>query len=115
MMTRFKDFGSSDVDREPLSFKLHGESFECRPAIQGATLLKMVADADSEDSSKVANIITEFFSKTLLPESYERFEALINDPDRIVTVDTLGEITSWMVETYTARPTQEPERSSNGQ
>lgn len=114
-MTRFKDFGSGDVNSAPLSFKLHGEEFQCRPAIQGATLLRMVADADSEDSSKVANIITDFFSKTLMPESYERFEALINDPDRIVTVETLGEITSWMVESYTERPTQEPVGSSNGQ
>jgi len=111
-MTRFKDFGAGgEVADDPLSFSLHGETFECRPTIQGKTLLTMVADAESDDTSKILNIITEFFHKTLLPESYERFEALIEDPDRIVTVETLGEITAWMVEQYTERPTKEPVRS----
>lgn len=111
-MPRFKDFGAGgEVFTEPLSFSLHGETFECRPAIQGKTLLTMVADAESDDTMKVLNVVSEFFEKTLLPESYERFNALINDPDRIVTMETLGEITAWMVEQYTERPTKEPERS----
>ena len=111
MTTRFKDFGAGDVDETPLSFKLHDEEFHCRPAIQGATLLKMVTEAESDDGATVANVITSFFSKTLMPESYERFDVLINDPDRIVTVETLGEISGWLVEEYTKRPTKEPERS----
>jgi hypothetical protein len=111
-MTRFKDFGAGgEVVHEPLSFTLYGEKFECYPAIQGKTLLLMVADADSDDTAKVANIVTTFFEKTLLPESYERFQDLLDDPERIVTVEALGEITSWMVEQYTERPTKEPERS----
>jgi len=114
-MTRFKDFGAGDVDKTPLSFKLYEEEFHCRPAIQGSALLKMVSDSESDDGATVANIITTFFSKTLQPESYERFEVLLEDPDRIVTVETLGEITAWLVEAYTDRPTQEPAPSSNGQ
>jgi hypothetical protein len=111
-MPRFKDFGAgNEVVDEPLSFSLHGETFECRPAIQGKMLLSMVADAESDDTAKVVKVVTEFFQKTLMPESYERFEALIEDPERIVTVETLGEITAWMVEQYTERPTKEPERS----
>lgn len=109
-MTRFKDFGSSEVVQEPLSFKLYDETFECRPAIQGRVLLDMAANSGDEDSNP-AKVVRDFFSETLLPESYERFDALIKDPDKIVTVETLGEIVGWLVQEYGNRPTKEPSRS----
>lgn len=110
-MPRFKDFGKGNqVVMEPLSFELYGEKFDCHPAIQGKVLLDMVANtADSEGGP--GKIITDFFSKALLPESLERFDALANDPEKIITVETLGEIVGWLVEQYSGRPTQEPSRS----
>jgi hypothetical protein len=114
-MSRFKDFGDGgDVNTEPITFKLLGEEFTARPAIQGRTLLNIVADADSDDTGKVATVIPTFFEKALLPESYARFQALTEDPDRIVTTEKLGEIIGWLVEEYASRPTQEPSRSSSG-
>lgn len=116
MANRFKDFGSGgDVPKEPVVFKLYNEEFSCRPALQGKTLLDMVANSNSDDGGEMARIVEMFFEQALTPESYERFEALLKDPDRIVTVETLGEISAWLVEQYTARPTQEPEGSSTGQ
>jgi hypothetical protein len=55
--------------------------------------------------------MTEFFQQALLPESYERFNKLLEDPDTIVTVDVLGEVTGWLVEQYSARPTVESKDS----
>jgi hypothetical protein len=76
----------------------------------------MVSGAEEgELGSGAAKVITSFFSTVLLDESYERFEALIQDPEKIVTVETLGEITAWLVEEYTGRPTQRPEPSLSGQ
>ncbi len=116
MTTRFKDFGKgSGVSHEPLKFKLHDEEFECYPALQGKVLLEMVARSTSNDTSDMADSVMGFFEKTLKPESYERFQALTQDPNRVVTVETLGEITSWLVGEYSDRPTQQPEDSSNGQ
>jgi len=40
---------------------------------------------------------------------------LLHDKDKIVDVETLGEITGWLIEQYTNRPTQRPENSSGGQ
>ena len=102
MTTRFKDFGvgSSQATLDPLSFRLHGQDFECYPALQGKVLLDMVSMAGSEDASDMAGGVMEFFKKTLKPESYTRFEALTQDPETIVTVETLGEITAWMVAEY---------------
>jgi hypothetical protein len=115
MTNRFKDFGSGgEVNRAPLSFKLHNEEFQCKPSIQGKVLLDIVADAD-DDGAGAARTITKFFEVTLVPESFTRFELLLKDSEKIVTVETLADITGWLVEEYSSRPTQRPEPSLSGQ
>lgn len=113
MAKRFKDFGSTfdTTQEEPLTFKLHGEEFECYSNLQGKVLLNIVANSNEDDPGSVAKTMNSFFEKALRPESYERFNALLEDPERIVAVDTLGEITAWLIEQYTTRPTEEPEGS----
>ena len=54
-------------------------------------------------------------AKALIEESLVRFEALLQDSEKIVTVETLGELTSWLVEQYSSRPTPGPEDSLSGQ
>jgi hypothetical protein len=116
MTNRFKDFGSGgEVTKAPLSFKLHGEEFHCKPAVQGRKLLQIVANADENDGTSVAKTIDTFFDSTLEEESLVRFNKLLENPDKIVTVETLGEITAWLVEEYSSRPTAQPEPSSSGQ
>ena len=109
---RFKDFGiGGEVDTTPLSFKLHDEEFSCRPSLQGKVLLSMVGAADSEDPTAMAKMMDDFFDIALVEKDAARFKVLLNDPDKIVTVETLGEIVGWLVEQYTSRPTQQPEPS----
>jgi len=117
MTSRFKDFGEdSEVNKAPLSFKLYGEEFHCVPAIQGRVLLDLVRKAsDENDPGAAAEVVDEFFKKTLNVESYERFAALTSDSEKIVTVETLSEITGWLVSEYSERPTKGPEVSSNGE
>jgi hypothetical protein len=116
MTTRFKDFGTGgEQNSEPISFKLHGEDFECHKNLQGSALLNLVAKAGSGEPSDAAETIKDIFSKALLPESYERFLKLIDDKDKIVTVEALGQITAWLVEQYSGRPTSGPEQSQSGQ
>ena len=113
---RFKDFGSgSDVNTQPLYFKIYGEDFQCKTALQGKVLLDMVADSGSESNGMATALIEKFFAKVLLPESFERFLKLVEDPSKIVTVEKLGEITSWLVEQYSSRPISGPEDSQSGQ
>ena len=115
-MSRFKDFGAGgEVNQEPMSFKLYGEEFHCVPSIQGKAILELVADSSSEDPSKTAGVIKAFFKQTLVDESYARFDSLLYDPSKIVTVEALGEISAWLVGEYTSRPTQRPEDSLSGQ
>jgi hypothetical protein len=116
MTTRFKDFGTGgNVNTTPLSFKLHEEEFHCKPSLQGKVLLDMASSAKSTETEDVSQTIINFFSKALVEESYQRFLALLDHPDKIVTIESLGEITSWLVEEYSGRPTSGPEQSLSGQ
>jgi hypothetical protein len=112
-MKKFKDFGSGGTtgEKEPVSFAIHGETFECHPALQGKVLLDLVARSSGDDASEAAKTISMFFENVLSEESYKRFDTLLSHPDKIVTVEDLGEISAWLVEVYTDRPTQGPEVS----
>lgn len=116
MTTRFKDFGSGSVpNSEPILFKLHGQDFTCYPALQGKVLLEMASMSNSNDPAGAAKIMYEFFKKCMHEESYVKFLALLDDPNTIVTVETLGEIAGWLTEQYAGRPQQGPELSASGQ
>lgn len=109
---RFKDFGSGNQEEKaPLSFKIHGEEFQCVPEVQGKIMLDMIANSSAEDPAKAAAVVGEFFELVLHDESWKRFDALLKDKHRIVTVETLAEITGWLVEEYTNRPEQQPDLS----
>jgi hypothetical protein len=109
-MTKFKDFGTPVSDnKESVSFKLHNEDFFCVPSVQGKVLLNLVANSNSDDPSDTVKVIDEFFKYVLQDESYERFDKLIVSKDRFVSVETLGEITSWIIEQVTSRPNSQPE------
>ena len=113
-MARFKDFGAGGDTKpvEPLSFKLHGEEFHCVDQIQGKVLLDLVAESNNaDDPAAAARIINVFFETVLKDDDYKKFDELLESKDKIVSVETLGEITTWLVEEYTGRPTEAPEVS----
>lgn len=104
-MARFKDFGGSvDQTAEKVTFKLFNEDFTCVAQLQGSVLLDIVADGGSEDPAKAAQTMTKFFKTVLLDESFDRFDALLHDKEKIVPVETLAEITTWLIEEYADRP-----------
>jgi hypothetical protein len=109
-MTKFRDFGSGNTeDREPVSFKLHGEDFHCVKALQGKVLLDLISRSSSDNPADQAQVVDEFFNKVLEDESLGRFNLLLEDKQRIVTTETLAEITAWLIEQYADRPNQQPE------
>jgi hypothetical protein len=116
MTTRFKDFGEGgSTNKEPLSFKLHGEDFTCKPAVQGKVLLEIASIGSGNDPVAAANAMYGFFSSSMDEENYTRFKALLEDEEKIVTVETLGEIAGWLTEQYAGRPQSGPEQSASGQ
>jgi hypothetical protein len=87
---------------------LHGEEFTAIPEIQGKVLLQLIAES-SEDGSNTGEVMSKFFSNVLLEESLKRFNALLDSKDRIVSVEVLSDITGWLIEEYSNRPTTRSE------
>lgn len=111
-MARFKDFGSgasTEGSKEPVVFKIYGEQFTCIPTLQGKTLLDLISDSGSDDPAKSSATTIKFFESVLTDESLEKFNALINSKDKIVSIETLTEITTWLIEEYTDRPLEQSE------
>jgi hypothetical protein len=109
---RHKSFEVKNIeDSEPLTFDLGGEEFACHPEVQGKMILDIIkAAADEDDPDQrgmmMAVGVLDFFKKVMDAAEYERFSALMEDPKRIVSMDTLSEIMSWLIEEYTDRPTK---------
>lgn len=117
MTTRRKTFrgGKRLEEFEPVEFELNDQTFKCKPAIQGAVLLEFVAKADSGEGAAAATALYDFFSDVMDDEEYKRFRAYLKNTEIIIEMDTIGEIAAWLVEEYTARPTEPSENSDGGQ
>ncbi len=114
---RTKDFGSDLTvdDFDPIVFTLCGQEFNCRPAIQGSELIDLITASTADDGKNAAAAAFAFFKVALYADDYARFDALLHDEKQIITVSKLSDITAWLVEEYTARPTEPQSSSSDGQ
>lgn len=116
MSSRRKSFrgGRRIEEFEPLEFDLNDQHYKCKPAMQGAVLLDFVARADSESGGASAGALYGFFEDAMEEAEYKRFMEYLNSPEVIIDMDLIGEIASWLVEEYTARPTQQSSSSDTG-
>lgn len=109
MTKRYKDFGRpvKQDELEPVSFDLYGQTFACYKQIHGVTLLRFVKESASEEGSRATEAMLDIFKRVMPSEEYERFEALCDDPDTVVPVETLGEIIGWLMEVYSGNPLEQ--------
>lgn len=116
MTTRRKTFrgGKKIEEFEPIEFELNEQTFRCKPALQGAVLLEFVSRADSNDGAAAAGALYSFFEDVMETDEYARFREYLRNPDVIIEMDTIGDIAAWLIEEYTARPTQPSESSASG-
>lgn len=108
----FRDFSRK---RRPIFFTIDEDRFDCRKALGAADLQDAMmkfkgarAEGDDITTENVLEKISMALEILLLPESHKRFIEMIMDRDREEPIDLvqLTEIFQWLVEQYTARPTQ---------
>ena len=63
-----------------------------------------IEDSDGNQQLNPAAVI-EFLYEVLTPDSSQRFRALVNDPNRIVRLETLGKVFAWASDEVLNRPT----------
>jgi hypothetical protein len=114
--TRHKNFGAprTMADYEPVTFVLADQEFTCKAAVQGSVLLKFISDADSNQGGRAATAMRTFFADVMDEDEVKKFYDLIDGEEYIFDMESLAEITSWLVETYSARPTAPSKPSSAG-
>lgn len=100
--TRHRSFGTAGKKSVPITFDVAGEEFTARGSLPGITVVEF-AEKSKEGGLSTIN---DIFEMALLPESHERFDTLIHDPEKEIDLETLTEIMGWLVEQYTSRPTK---------
>ncbi len=106
-MTRSKNFDEGEDQaavKEPITFTLKGEQFTAIPEIQGLVLMDLVKRSQAEDPAESFAMMMELFENALEDESLERFHALVKDKKRIVSLEKLTEVVSFLIEEYANRP-----------
>lgn len=114
-MVRHKDFGAPASTDEPITFTLFGQTFRCKPSLQGRKLMEFIAmSADEDNPAQGAKAILAFLDSALVAEDRERFTQVTESDDTVVPLETLAAIMEWLVEQYSGRPTQPPSPSEPG-
>lgn len=99
------DFSVSGKTREGLPWS---ETFTALPAMPVGCLV------DLGNGTMPATDCAVFVAGLLMPESTERFEALIRDKDRIITDYALADIMQRLFSAMVGRPTAPPVDSQGG-
>lgn len=122
---------STDPRDEPVQFKLFKRTWECVDDVNGKRLLDLAAmlDGDSvkEQRDAVLQVFTEVLDSTERetgarteddePETtsdIDEFMEILDDPKTRIPLGVLVEVTGYLVEQYTDRPTGRPAPSQNG-
>ena len=115
-MTKIKQFTIPDQG-DPLLFSLGGQKFRCRGRIASGAILRLgeaVNGTEDSDASVIIKALRNFLKAALLPEDYARFEAMLDDPDIAVPLETVNEIAGWLAGEYTnERPTGQPSQPTS--
>ena len=96
------DTAAETTAPEPLGFELSGQNFEVFPECPGALLLEFI---ESADTGKGAAALLRFLKSVMEPEEWDRLDAVLKDPKKIVKIEKIAEIVSYLVGEYSGRPT----------
>lgn len=111
-----KQFRVPRQDKEPLEFELvfdkmidgswqeQTEKFMARATVSGNLLVSLTASMNGGPGLQ-AQELQRLFRQIILPEDTERFNAVLDDPETAIPIETLGAIVEWLMEEYVDRPT----------
>jgi hypothetical protein len=79
---------------------------KCVPFISGSKFLDFLTLINAESPGQMAEALDGIFKEAIVGEQYDMFKAWIEDPANGVTIEILGEISGYLSEVYSGRPTQ---------
>jgi hypothetical protein len=114
---------------EDRSFVIGGETFHWEPvfwrvysewvdtAVEEQNRLQKETPEGQTPNLKLIDTFEDIIKRVLLfivPEEKDAFEALVTDPEKKITTLQLSELSTWLLEVQTERPTTPPSPSGNG-
>lgn len=113
---RHRDFSVASETRkkQPVTFTLEGQEFECVEEAPAAALTDFLGDVAGDHVGRSAAALVSFITSVLIDEDVPRFLDLVHSKETIIPIETVGEIVTWLVEEYSGRPTVRPSRSRGG-
>lgn len=114
-VVRHKDF-TRTKKHEPVTFTLDGDTFHCVRKMPGGLIKKVTSLGDIENKSVNDKIDTfmGLLKDLLLDDSYEIFNARLNDKTNPIDIEEMGDIIEWLIEVYTGRPLVQSSESVDG-
>lgn len=117
-----KSFGSGmPVGVPHMELNIHDQTFKVRGAMSGIRLLHVMSamegdpgEGENQKSNAITETLLQFISDSFLTEDRARGVDYLENSDPPVELPTLIEIIQWLVEEYTANPTQQPTPSTDG-
>ena len=112
--TAGKNAAESDIEgAEPITFIVDGSEFTAYPPTSGQFALMLSAQASHRGiADKVAAMI-DFFDGMLEEEDQQVFRRRLLDRRDPMDFDMVEEIMEYLIEEWSARPTQPPHESSS--
>lgn len=112
---RAKSFGSPTPQGvQPMLLEVNDQKFKVRGAMSGVRLLNLVRAMDGTGDTDSASEMLKFIETALLVEDRERGMHYLTDSDPPVTLTTLTEIITWLIEEYSGKPTPQSTSSAPG-
>lgn len=93
------------ANKEGVSFVLGGHTFTTKGSLHPKAFLNK--DRGLEFAIGLIRV-------ALIPEDREVFDAMIEDPDILLSAKQVDSVGSWLVEVYSDRPTESPAKSGAG-
>jgi hypothetical protein len=114
-MAKSKSFGSyRPVGTEPIDMNIYDQTFKVRGDMSGIQLLHMIKALDGDSELDSAETMISFIERAVLTADRERCMEYLENSEPAVPLTMLTEIISWLIEEYTAKPTEPSPLSVNG-
>ena len=104
--------------RKRLDFTIDRDTFDAAVALPGDVYAEFVAlynkTGDVETYQQQHDLLKQALQLALMPDSWERFAARLNDKTDPIDDDQMADVVLWLLEEYGMRPTQPSQPSSDG-
>lgn len=110
-----KEFTTAKAEstEDPITFSIDGETYHCVPKPSWQAI-EMISYAKTAEIDKAVIKLGEFYRALIVEEDLESFEKILGRKQNPVDLELLVDITTYLVEAYTGRPTRPPSGSPAG-